>query len=146
MASETSLALSVGIGRQEGFQTRANSSSAPSAMPSGTVAFGDKAANQEGQLLSASGQSLPPAGNVNEARQLQQAVSDINSYVQNLQRDLQFKVDTDLGATIISVVDSETKEIIRQLPPEEVIARAQRLEELRSADTGTDGLLLTAKI
>jgi flagellar protein FlaG len=63
----------------------------------------------------------------------------MNSYVQNLQRDLQFEVDLDLGHTVISVVDRSTNEVIRQIPSEEAVARAQRLQE-QLEDTG--GLLL----
>ncbi|HEB87523.1 MAG TPA: flagellar protein FlaG, partial [Gammaproteobacteria bacterium] len=76
---------------------------------------------------------------------LQKAISDISSYVQNLQRDLQFQVDTDLGRTVISVVDSKTKEVIRQIPSEEVLARARFLEAQAADSDASDGLLLQVK-
>lgn len=103
-----------------------------------------------------SGQALPPAdsmrqgvavaeqGNeperaMKDTGDLQQAVTRMNDFVQNLQRDLRFEVDDDLGRTVISVVDSETKEVIRQIPPETVIERARRLQAQEDA---AEGLLL----
>lgn len=71
--------------------------------------------------------SQKPAGN------LQVAVSQINDYVQSLQRDLQFTVDEVTGKDVVTVIDSESKEIIRQLPSEEALALARRLAENKDA-------------
>lgn len=68
--------------------------------------------------------------------ELQQAVTRINDFVQHLQRDLRFEVDDELGRTVISVVDSETKEVIRQIPPETVLERARRLQAQEDAAEG----------
>jgi flagellar protein FlaG len=101
---------------------------------------------EERQKLAAAEQDLPPGERVEDAESLQKAVSDISAYVQNLQRDLQFRIDTDLGQTVVSVVDSETKEVIRQIPSEDVLERARFLEEKSAAEAGSDGLLLEVKI
>lgn len=101
---------------------------------------------EERQKLAAAEQDLPPGERVEDADSLQKAVSDISAYVQNLQRDLQFRVDTDLGQMIVSVVDSETKKVIRQIPNEDVLERARLLEERSAAEEGSDGLLLEVKI
>lgn len=101
---------------------------------------------EERQELAAAEQDLPPGEPVEDAESLQKAVSDISAYVQNIQRDLLFRVDTDLGQTIVSVVDSETKEVIRQMPSEDVLERARFLEERSAAEGGSDGLLLQVKI
>ncbi len=103
-------------------------------------------AGAERQDAAAADQPLPPGERLADAESLQQAVSDISAYVQNLQRDLQFRVDTDLGRTIVSVVDSETKEVIRQIPSEDVLERARFLEERSAGQGGSDGLLLQVKI
>lgn len=60
---------------------------------------------------------------------LESAVSNINDYVQNLQRSLQFTVDEISGKDIVTVLDKETDEIIRQYPSEEVLEIARRLSE-----------------
>lgn len=97
-----------------------------------------QAAQGTAQTVPASEQNLPPGGNP-DREAVEQAVSNMNSFVQNLQRDLQFEVDLDLGQTVISVVDRSTNEVIRQIPSEEAVARAQRLQE-QLDDAG--GLLL----
>lgn len=84
-------------------------------------------------------QGVGPEAAPQDTDKLQQAVTRMNDFVQNLQRDLRFEVDDDLGRTVISVVDSETKEVIRQIPPETVLERARRLQAQEDA---AEGLLL----
>ena len=96
------------------------------------------AAQAPAQSVPASEQNLPPGANP-DREAVQQAVSSMNAFVQNLQRDLQFEVDLDMGHTVISVVDRSTNEVIRQIPSEEAVARAQQLRE-QLEDAG--GLLL----
>ena len=61
--------------------------------------------------------------------ELQSAVSKINDYVQNIQRSLQFTVDEESGKDVVTVLDTETEEIIRQYPSEEVLAFARQLAQ-----------------
>ncbi len=42
---------------------------------------------------------------------------------------LEFSVDKDTGVTIIKVLDVETGEVIRQIPPEEVLAFMKEFEK-----------------
>ncbi|WP_417500921.1 flagellar protein FlaG [Marinobacter sp.] len=67
----------------------------------------------------------------NEARQegLKGAVSQLNDYVQNVQRDLQFEVDKDMGQTIVKVVDQQTQKVIRQIPDEVAMRLAEKLQQ-----------------
>ncbi|EHJ05413.1 flagellar protein FlaG [Marinobacter manganoxydans] len=67
----------------------------------------------------------------NEAtrEQLDDAVRQLNDFVQNVQRDLQFEVDNDLGQTIVKVVDQSTKEVIRQIPDELALRLAENLQQ-----------------
>ncbi|KXS54351.1 MAG: flagellar protein FlaG [Marinobacter sp. T13-3] len=60
---------------------------------------------------------------------LGQAVSQLNDFVQNVQRDLQFEVDNDLGQTIVKVVDQQTQEVIRQIPDEVAMRLAEKLQQ-----------------
>lgn len=61
--------------------------------------------------------------------ELGQAVSQLNDFVQNVQRDLQFEVDNDLGQTIVKVVDQQTQEVIRQIPDEVALRLAEKLQQ-----------------
>jgi len=55
-------------------------------------------------------------------RDLSKVVASLNDYAQNVKRDLQFSMDETSGRTVITVRDSESEEIIRQIPPESAIA------------------------
>ena len=65
----------------------------------------------------------------NEAQreELNDAVSQLNDYVQNVQRDLQFEVDNESGQTIVRVVDQQTQEVVRQMPDEVAVRLAEKL-------------------
>jgi flagellar protein FlaG len=72
-----------------------------------------------------------------------QAVSDINDYVQTLNRSLEFTVDDELGETIIKVIDRETEEVVRQIPSKEVVDLARHLKEIQEQLPG--GILIEAQ-
>ena len=78
---------------------------------------------------------------------IQQAVTDINAYLQNVSRELQFRVDEalPLGRTVVSVIDTETKETIREFPSKEVLALARRLLEAQEVESNAkpEGLLFS---
>ncbi len=59
---------------------------------------------------------------------VEKKVETLNSHVQNLQRDLRFSIDAESGRTIIRVIDRETREIIRTIPPEDISVMAQSLD------------------
>jgi len=69
------------------------------------------------------------ARNEAQREQLDQAVSQLNDFVQTVQRDLQFEVDNDLGQTIVRVVDQSTQEVIRQIPNELALKLAENLQQ-----------------
>jgi flagellar protein FlaG len=79
-------------------------------------------------------------------------IKQIQQYNQSIDRTLQFQVDEELGVTIVRVVDTETDELIRQFPPEELINLSRRLKELNEEEPsssnvfGTKGFLLKEKV
>jgi flagellar protein FlaG len=64
-----------------------------------------------------------------QREKLDDAVSQLNDFVQNVQRDLQFEVDNDLGQTVVKVVDQSTREVIRQIPDEVALRLAENLQQ-----------------
>ena len=64
-----------------------------------------------------------------QREELNQAVSQLNDFVQNVQRDLQFEVDNEMGQTIVKVVDQSTQEVIRQIPDELALRLAENLQQ-----------------
>ena len=90
-----------------------------------------------GQSLPEEGQKLPQQDSqqsVDQA-QLREAVSQINSFVQSVQRDLSFSMDEGSGRTIIKVIDSESGKLVRQIPSEEVLALASYLQDMKQEST-----------
>ena len=65
-----------------------------------------------------------------ETRDLSGAVSQIRDFVHMVRRELQFSVDENTGRTVVTVRDAQTEEVIRQIPAEEVLNIAARLEEV----------------
>lgn len=70
--------------------------------------------------------------------ELADAVTSLNNHVLNYRSDLHFSVDTDSGTVVVKVVDTQTEEVIRQMPSEEALAMARGLKE-------TGSLLLNTK-
>jgi flagellar protein FlaG len=84
-----------------------------------------------GKDQSAVGKDLPPAREV-AAAEVEQALVQLNELMQQSQRSLRFQVDKLSGRTIITVLDDVTKEIVRQIPPPELMALVRKLEQAGS--------------
>ena len=62
---------------------------------------------------------------------IQKALDEVNHAVQKVAPGVEFSVDQQSGSTIVKVVDSQTKEILRQFPGEEVIRIARAIDKMR---------------
>jgi len=107
------------------------------------------AAEGQRQVLAGNGNRAPqqPAP-VQEpgrsAQDLAQATQDISQYIQTVSRSLQISVDEDLGSTVITVLNADTDEVVRQIPSEEVLQIARFLAEQKAGtdtETALAGLL-----
>ncbi|GGY39467.1 hypothetical protein GCM10011297_10840 [Bacterioplanes sanyensis] len=101
----------------------------PSVIRDTTVSSGIRTRAEE---TGKSGKTLPPEGDKVEAlskEQVQDAVSRINEYVQQSERTLDFQLDEDSGKTIIRVYDSQSSELIRQIPSELALELARKLND-----------------
>ncbi|NTS75388.1 flagellar protein FlaG [Catenovulum sp. SM1970] len=63
---------------------------------------------------------------------VESALSEVSEFVQQSNRNLNFSFDPDSNQTVIKVTDSESGDVIRQIPSEEVIALAERINKLQS--------------
>ncbi len=89
--------------------------------------------------------SATPVKNDKKASaELNAAVQQMNTYVQNIQRDLQFSIDEESGRNVVKVIDSKSKEVIRQIPSEEVLALARQWAEQQADDESFNLLKTTA--
>ena len=115
------------------------------ALQSGNIppSGGDKAPQKpEANVPSKTG-SAPSNVAVNEA------VEQLNDYVQSLQRDLRFTVDEASGRTVVRVLESSSDQVVRQIPTETALRLAQNLKDRLSSEvasvapdqSGTDSTL-----
>jgi len=65
-------------------------------------------------------------------KQLEEAVQSMNDFAAGtLNSSLNFSVDNETGKTIVKVMDSETKEVLKQIPSEEMVAIAKAVDKLK---------------
>lgn len=66
-----------------------------------------------------------------QIEQLQDIVDRLNSSLEQLGRDLNFSVDQRLNKYVVVVQNKESGEVIRQIPDEEAMRMAHRIEDLK---------------
>ena len=76
----------------------------------------------------------PPASEA----QLQGAVNAANDFIKPITNSVEFSLDKDSDKMVVKVMDIATKEVIRQIPSEEMLAIAQALDKIQ-------GLLIKQK-
>ena len=73
---------------------------------------------------------VQPSSGVDE-QAVEEIVEELQDFAQQIERQLHFSVDEDSGETVIQVIDSATNEVIRQIPPEEILTLRDRLGEVQ---------------
>ena len=71
--------------------------------------------------------------------QIKEAVKATNDFVSLVNSAVEFTVDDDTQLTVVKVIDKGTKEVIRQIPSEEMLAIAKALDTVQ-------GLLVRQKV
>lgn len=90
-------------------------------------------ADTTGKTSSPVGQKLPAPEVVAPVVDVARAIERLNELSKGSQRNLRFHVDEATGRTVITVVNAETDEIIRQIPPDELLALSRSLDALRGS-------------
>ena len=90
---------------------------------------GDVAKKAAPPIESASTAAVTKAKETKKSEDLQQAVSQLNDFVQTIQRNLQFNIDKDSGVMVVKVIDTKSAKVIRQIPTEETLKMARSLVE-----------------
>jgi FlaG protein len=99
------------------------------------------AALRAGAASAASGKSVPASGGSPPVQpaapppppDLSRSVEVLDRYLASSQRTLQFRRDPDAGRTVILVVDPNTGEVLRQIPPKERLALAHWISPPRTS-------------
>jgi len=79
-------------------------------------------------------------------QQIESVVAKLSDFVQAVQRDLSFTVDDNTGETVIVVKDTQTDEVVRQIPSEDFLLLAQKLRDLQEKLESSKGNLLEVRV
>lgn len=74
-----------------------------------------------------------------------ETTESLNQFMASTGRSLNFSVESDLNQTVIKVVNTETDEVVRQIPSEEAIALAKSLQSSLSEDMSAEQGLIIEK-
>jgi flagellar protein FlaG len=77
--------------------------------------------------------------------ELENVVSQLQDYVQSIQRDMQFHIDDATGRVIVQVIDSNSQEVVRQIPSEEMLAIARHLADSIENNKAEKGFFIELK-
>ena len=73
------------------------------------------------------------------AEEIEGIIKELNQFIQIFNTKIAFEIDKETKKTILRIVDVETNEVIRQIPPEELLKISRRISELL-------GLIINEKI
>jgi flagellar protein FlaG len=76
------------------------------------------------------------------AQEVVQAAADLSEYLSSASRSLQINVDGELRSPIVTVLDTDTDEVIRQIPSEELVALARFAAKQGADSTVVSGVLI----
>lgn len=111
----------------------------PAAKPATTVADKPVEKPRADALVVAPVKDEQKQDSVSERDKLKMAVQEIEKFVQSVKRNLEFSIDEPSGKVIVKVIASDSGEVVRQIPNEEVLRLANSLNDASS-------LLFSAKV
>lgn len=62
---------------------------------------------------------------------LEAATQSVREFVRPINSNLEFSVNNDTGQLVVKIIDRVTKEVIRQMPSEEMLAIAKALDSIK---------------
>ena len=92
-----------------------------SAVPPPGGEVGKQSGQQQGG--EASGRAMDPD-------RMAEAQEAVNAVLEHLNVQLKLSVNRDLEQVVAKIVDRDTGEVVREIPPEEMLEMAKRLEEM----------------
>ncbi len=96
-----------------------------------------KAAAAQETVKAASAQEAAKAAV--DMQELEDAVSDANKAMESMDRSLQFTVDEGTERIVVKVIDDSTGEVVRQIPPEEILKLAAHFKEMLESNQDAGG-------
>lgn len=94
--------------------------------------FGRTGRQEDSVARAAEGQQAQQTPVERSKEELEDIVEQIQDAVKVMQRNLNFSVHDTTGTTVVKVMDAGSGEVIRQMPTEDALKLAERLDEMRS--------------
>jgi flagellar protein FlaG len=74
-----------------------------------------------------------------EKAEVEKAIDRALDVAKYFNREIHFEVEEELNIMVVKVIDSETEEVIRQIPPEEMVELSKNADDLKGLLIDTEG-------
>jgi flagellar protein FlaG len=115
----------LGVGPSVGAEYRPKEAKVIKPVPKGEGKLFQKTSREEG------GQQAGEASAALSPQQTRELVESVQNYLADLNTNLSFEIHEKTGELVVKVVDQNTREVIRQIPSEDLLKLRDKLEELR---------------
>lgn len=78
--------------------------------------------------------------------ELANAVAEVESFLKVQNRDLAFSIDEETNRAIVTVKDSQSGDVIRQIPSEEVLKLAEQIQNLQADVSNSVGVFINKQV
>lgn len=95
------------------------------------IAAGSRQTTEAGAKSDVQGAANKETARPASTEQLKAAVDQANDFIKPFNGSLQFQIDKDTGITVVKVLDVDTKEVIKQIPSEDMLNLAKALNQLK---------------
>ncbi len=65
-----------------------------------------------------------------EEQKLEKVAKAMENFIRSIQRDLKIKVHKETGRLMVQVISAEDGKVVREIPPEELLNLAAKMEEM----------------
>ncbi|MFP4294196.1 MAG: flagellar protein FlaG [Halothiobacillaceae bacterium] len=75
------------------------------------------------------------------AEDIRDAVDEANEMMQSIRRDLRFEINDDAERLVVKVINSESGDVIRQIPSDEMLGLIAKLKEMNESGENVGALI-----
>lgn len=65
-----------------------------------------------------------------DSKQLEDVFDDFKKKFDYLNKHLKVEIDEELNRPVVRIIDNETNEVVRELPPEEMVQLAKKIDQM----------------
>lgn len=111
----------IGQGRQVSFDTSNNSES--TGISTNIVSVNDSTVNVKSQVQGTESKNM-------DSKDTKKAVDKLNKLLEDTPTHLEYEIYGKLNSVMIKVVDDNTKEVVKEIPPKKIVDMVDKLCEL----------------